>query len=87
MEVEGDSLQVIRAINNKKLDRLWLGHIIQDIKMMGSCMQFCSFSHICKGGNRLAHSLGRRAILATDTDVWLEELPQDLDNVFQSDLP
>ena len=49
MEVEGDSLQVIRAINNKKLDRSGLGHIIQDIKQLGSCMQSCSFSHIGGG--------------------------------------
>ena len=41
VEVEGDSLQVIRAINSKKLDGIGLGHIIQDIKQMGSCMQSC----------------------------------------------
>ena len=52
---------------------------------MGSCMQSCSFSHIGRGGNKLAHSLARRAILAADTDVWLEALTQDLDNVFQFD--
>ena len=49
VEVEGDSLQVIRAINNKKLDRSGLGHIIQDIKLLGSCMQSCSFTHIGRG--------------------------------------
>ena len=49
VEVEGDSLQVIRAINNKKLDRTGLGHIIQDIKQMGSCMQSYSFLHIGRG--------------------------------------
>ncbi|XP_050281886.1 uncharacterized protein LOC126722781 [Quercus robur] len=35
-----------------------------------------------EGGNRLAPSLARRAVLAADTNVWLEELPQDLDDVF-----
>ena len=39
------------------------------------------------GGNRLAHSLAKRAVLATDTEVWLEELSPDLINVFQFDLP
>ncbi|XP_030959057.1 uncharacterized protein LOC115981006 [Quercus lobata] len=37
-------------------------------------------------GNKLAHSLAKRAVLAADTDVWLEELPQDLIDVFQFDL-
>ncbi|KAK7839946.1 hypothetical protein CFP56_017364 [Quercus suber] len=49
-------------------------------------MQFCNFIHTCRGGNRLAHSLAKRVVLAADTDVWLEELPQDLVNVFQFDL-
>ena len=38
------------------------------------------------GGNSLAHSLAKRAVLSADLDVWLEELPQDLIDVFQSDL-
>ena len=39
------------------------------------------------GGNSLAHSLAKRVILSADTDVWLEELQQDLIHVFQADLP
>lgn len=53
VEVEGDSLQVIRAIRNQKQDRSCMGHIIQDIKQIGSCMQTCFFSHICKGGQQI----------------------------------
>ena len=34
------------------------------------------------GGNSLAHSLARRAVLTADTDVWLEEFPPDLNDVF-----
>ena len=64
-----------------------MGHIIQDIKCASLCMQVCNFIHVRRGGNRLAHSLARRAILAADTNVWLEELPPDLVDVFQSDLP
>ena len=38
-------------------------------------------------GNRLAHGLAKRAALVADTDVWVEDLPSDLDVVFQSDVP
>ena len=34
----------------------------------------------------LAHSLARRAVLSADTVVWVEELPTDLEDVFQMDL-
>ena len=29
----------------------------------------------------LAHALARRAVLFADTEVWIEELPQDLEDV------
>ena len=29
----------------------------------------------------LAHALARRAVLSADTEVWMEELPQDLEDV------
>lgn len=61
--VEGDSLKVISTLNNPKPNRTQLGHIIEDIKRASFCMQVCSFYHVC-GGNRLAHSLARRVVLA-----------------------
>ena len=36
--------------------------------------------------NKLAYGLTRRTVLIADTDIWVEELPSDLDNVFQNDL-
>ena len=47
----------------------------------------CSFKHIKRDENKLAHVLARRAILTADTDVWLENLPPNLDDVFHYDLP
>ena len=52
-------------------------------------MHFCHFIHVRRGGggNRLAHALVKRAVIAVDTDVWLEELPLDLDDVVQTYFP
>ena len=85
-EVEGDSLKVIQALNNPKPNRTQIGHIICDIQILGVGMQSCTFNHTRRGGNRLAHSLAKRVVLAADTDMWLEELPQDLVDIFQFDL-
>ena len=35
--------------------------------------------------NKLAHTLDRRAVSSADFDVWVEELPSDLEDVFLSD--
>ena len=32
-------------------------------------------------GNRLAHGLARRVVLFADTDVWVEDLLGDLEDV------
>ena len=38
------------------------------------------------GVSKLAYTLARQAISSTDIDVWVEELPNDLDDVLQLDL-
>ena len=35
----------------------------------------------------MAHALARRAVSSANFDVWIEELPSELEAVFQSDLP
>ena len=47
----------------------------------------CMFQHVKRDGNRLAHSLAKKAVLSTDLEIWVEDLPKDVDVVFQSDLP
>ena len=44
------------------------------------------FQHVWEG-NRLAHSLAKNAVLSADTDVWIKTLPEDVEDVFQSDSP
>ena len=38
-------------------------------------------------GNRLAHALTHKAVSFANFDVWLEDLPYDLDDIFKFDLP
>ena len=35
----------------------------------------------------LAHSLDKNEVLSVNTDVWIEFLPEDVEDVFHSDLP
>ena len=62
-------------------------HIIEESKRLGCSLRQCQFQHVHREGNRLAHSLARRVVSTTNTNVWVEELPCDLEFVFQSDFP
>ena len=74
------------AINTKGACHTLFGHIIEEIRCNNSTLVSCNFQHVCREGNNLAQALARKAVLFADTDVWVEELPNDLEDVFQLDL-
>ena len=84
--VEGDCKRVVQALQAQGRSFTLYRHVIEDVRRIGAMLQTCSFHHVLREGNSLAHSLARRAVLTADTDVWVEELPSDLDDVFQNDL-
>ena len=87
MEVEGDSPKIIEAVNKLRPNNTMFGHIIEEIMNFKRSMFLCSFKHVKREQNKLAHALTRRAVLAEGTNVWLEDLPPYLDGVFQYDSP
>ena len=78
--IERDSLRVIQAIIDTRPVQTLYGHIIDEIRFLSSTVN-CSVLHVNRKGNKLAHALARRAILSVNTDVWMEDLPRDLDDV------
>ena len=85
VEVEGDSLCVIQALVVAKSSRTMFGNDIADIHCLVSNIN-CSFCHVKRVGNKLAHALDRRVDVSVDFDVWLEDLSRDLEDIFQFDL-
>ena len=82
MEVEGDSLKVIQAIVATKPLKTLFGNVIANIHCLVANFK-CSFCHIKREGDKLAHALAHRAVVSVDFDMWLEDLPCDLEDVFQ----
>ena len=71
MVLEGDSKTVIKAILGDYMDCSYMGHVLQDIKMLSSSFSFISVKHIHREGNCVAHKLARRAI-RNPFLVWME---------------
>ena len=76
----------MRALNASSGCNTLYGHIVNETNRLGAVLRHCSYQHVGQDGNKLAHCLARRAVSTIDIDVWVEDLPRDLDVVFQSDL-
>ena len=88
MEFEGDSLRIIQANNNQGANLTLFGHVIEEIRCLYSNLHRSVFKHVEKGGggNKLVHALARRVVIIADFDMWVKELPSDLEDVLQSNL-
>ena len=75
----------MRALNAFGGCNTLYGHVVNETKRLGA-LRHCSYQHVDWNGNKLAHCLARRAVSTIDIDVWVEDLPGDLDVVFQSNL-
>lgn len=73
--IEGDSLNVIRAISTPAANSSLLGHIIEDIRCNIKGLQVVSFSWVKRGGNMVAHSLAKYARNIIDDIYWIEDTP------------
>ena len=83
--VEGDCLKVVQALKARERCTTLYGTVIEDARNQGASMQACHFQHVRREGNKLAHALARRVVSSVDFDLWVEELPSDLEDVFLPD--
>ena len=68
VEFEGDSQRIVTAINNETPPKTMFGHVIEEIWILSEAFHKYSFKQVKREGNRLVHSLARRAILFVDLD-------------------
>ena len=81
VQFEGDSVTIVQAITQSMADLSPHGHIVEDIRKLANKLQWCSFNHTRREGNKAAHALARHAKLCNDTDIWLETVPPDIGDV------
>ncbi|XP_050259092.1 uncharacterized protein LOC126704102 [Quercus robur] len=83
---EGDSSTVIKSLQDRIVSHAQGGHILKDILSHLNSFQSCSFSHIGRQGNAVAHALTQRARLSFPLEVWMESVPPDISSFVRFDL-
>ena len=84
--IEGDSEVVIKAFNSSNISSTGFGHIIRDIKIVSTAFSEISFCHTRRQGNKVAHSIARRACNFSPFIVWMEDVPPDILSVYSSEI-
>ena len=73
--LEGDSLNMMRAISTGNANRSRLGHSYEDIHCLATGFRICYVSSVKRSANGVAHALAHFAKNVEDELVWLEESP------------
>ena len=75
---EGDSETVVKALTGDCPNRSSIWHIVKDCKSLMGCFQTCSFCHVRRQSNGVAHALARRARKSSPSSVWMESVPPNI---------
>ena len=83
---EGDSEQVMKALQWGGWDLASACHLIRDIICIVNSFVSTSFSHVCRQDNMVAHALAQRARHCSPISVWLDSYPIDITSFVLADL-
>ena len=84
--LEGDSSNVIKALQGEEQSLLASGLLIEDVKLLSGCFSKLLYFHTKRDGNKLAHSLARCVVNVSSFLVWSESIPPIFSTVFQANL-
>ena len=73
--IEGDNVNVIKAISSQTANLSLLGNVVDDIKHLIRGLQWVSISHTRRSGNKVAHVLAQHARNIVKDLYWIEDSP------------
>ena len=78
---------MVTALQNNSYSLSHFGHLVQDIQYLASCLSEIHYSHVRRHCNTIAHALARRANYVSHYQVWMEDVPPDINSVLEADFP
>ncbi|XP_048498260.1 uncharacterized protein LOC125496752 [Beta vulgaris subsp. vulgaris] len=84
--MESDCLKLVAHLKNAKVETTSFGNLVSDLLVLVSSFSSVSFSHVCRDWNKVAHNLVQLSRSFTETRVWIEEVPREVQTFVSSDL-
>ncbi|XP_075659226.1 uncharacterized protein LOC142629127 [Castanea sativa] len=84
--LEGDSLDLIKALKSAECSLSPIGLLIDDVKRVANNFVRLFYSHVKRNSNRVAHSLAKNALRIPDFQVWMEDVPSHIVSFLQSNV-
>ncbi|XP_062014374.1 uncharacterized protein LOC133730884 [Rosa rugosa] len=75
LEVEGDALSVINALQESSEDYSSEGHLIDEVKSLFQSFHSCSSHFVKREGNKVAHRLAKEALKVCQPLLCLQSGP------------
>ena len=73
--IEGDNVNVTKAISSQEANISLLGNVVEDIKHLIKGLQWVSISHIKRSGIKVAPMLMQHARTIIEDLYWIEDSP------------
>ncbi|KAF8405277.1 hypothetical protein HHK36_010179 [Tetracentron sinense] len=73
--LKGDFVNTIRALTFLKENSSFEMLVLDDVKTLSSSFNYCSFSHVRRGRNSIAHCLSKKNTFIVDFIVWMDDAP------------
>ncbi|KAL0009952.1 hypothetical protein SO802_005060 [Lithocarpus litseifolius] len=83
--IEGDNVNVMRAIDSNCMDSSRLGTVIEDIHCLVSGLRWSAVSCVKRSANAVAHCLAHFAKNVSEELVWIEDCPQPAKEALYND--
>lgn len=84
--MESDCLKLIAHLKLAKVETSSFGNLVYDILVLVASFNSVSFNHVCRDGNKVAHNLAHLSRSFSETRVWLEEVPREVQAFVSADL-
>ncbi|GMJ10691.1 hypothetical protein like AT4G29090 [Hibiscus trionum] len=85
IQIESDSLTVLKNLRSNVTDRSEIGNLTWDIKSKARSLRFCEFLFTPRTGNRAAHALASEYKSELEEECWMKEVPYEVQSAVDTD--